>query len=176
MAEHSLTLEPRNSGLQQRSLSRWSVVYLNTELWQAQMWLQSVLLPIDHLDDQLLAHEDTKKPMEGKRAFDSWKTTKDHELEARRAADNKKGITESRSGREEREKSGKGMLDVRSVEGGTGERQADQRRKGGAGEEGKDIPSPSLKMAKSDTDKRGEVCAAGILLGYSLWIQQSVNE
>uniref|UniRef100_A0A6A7FYG4 Protein KIAA0100-like n=3 Tax=Hirondellea gigas TaxID=1518452 RepID=A0A6A7FYG4_9CRUS len=42
-SEHSLSLEPRNSGLHQRSLSRWSVEYLNTELWQAQVWLQSLI-------------------------------------------------------------------------------------------------------------------------------------
>ena len=42
-SEHNLTLEPRNSGLRQRSLSRWSIVYLNTELCAAQVWLQSAL-------------------------------------------------------------------------------------------------------------------------------------
>lgn len=42
-SEHSLRLLPVDDGLKHRPRADWSVVYLNCELQEAEVWLQSAL-------------------------------------------------------------------------------------------------------------------------------------
>ncbi|XP_076059759.1 bridge-like lipid transfer protein family member hobbit isoform X2 [Oratosquilla oratoria] len=51
-SEHTLTLVPITDGLKHRPRSCWSIAYLNTELTQAQVWLQSVMKELQTVSDQ----------------------------------------------------------------------------------------------------------------------------
>ncbi|XP_069972376.1 protein hobbit [Penaeus vannamei] len=51
-SEHKLTLIPVNDGLRHRPRSSWSIVYLNTELCLAQVWLQSAMKDYTTFSDE----------------------------------------------------------------------------------------------------------------------------
>ncbi|XP_047490285.1 protein KIAA0100-like [Penaeus chinensis] len=51
-SEHKLTLIPVNDGLRHRPRSSWGIVYLNTELCLAQVWLQSAMKDYTAFSDE----------------------------------------------------------------------------------------------------------------------------
>lgn len=42
-SEHTLALVPTDDGLKHRPLAEWSIMYMNCDLTEAEIWLQSAL-------------------------------------------------------------------------------------------------------------------------------------